>query len=315
MLFIEICLLLLLIFIAVTTLYRTHTSMRALRWQQFLGGEINHCCEGLGFIGCSVIYYKARSIAEIEQLLSNAYNRYEVIVVIDHTLQAELFAAIVKHYRMARVNHPQHTAHTLSEISLYRSTARNFRRLAILDYPAEDKYQAINDAISITSYDYIIPLCSPYVLLPHAIDSVVITLSDSSTRHTELLYNDTLAPCCVFQRDSLIMRGGLSHEAVQRIPRNLILKSDIALARKSFRRRSPLITWFMAVFIVATCTTIAFFISTYAAIACGLTFILLYRLSALMLRRWSAENCSTRAILYQIGNLIRIFRSIKFNIS
>ncbi len=315
MLFIEICFLLLLIFVAVNTLYRTHTSMQALRWHQFFGGEINHCCEGIGFIGCSVIYYKVSDISEIEQLLSCTYNRYEVIVIIDHTLQAELFATIVKHYRMARVNHPQHTAHALPEVSLYRSTARNFRRLAILDYPTENKYQAINDAISITSYDYIIPLCSPYVLLPHAIDSVVITLSDSSARHTELLYNDTLAPCYVFQRDSLIMRGGLSHEAVQRIPHNLILKSRVALARKSFRHRSPLITWLMAMFIVATCTAIAFFISTYAAIAYGLTFILLYCLSELMLRQWSEENCSARAVLYQIGNLIRFFRSIKFNIS
>jgi hypothetical protein len=310
----EICLLLLLIFITTTVLYRTYTSMRALRWQEFLQQEAA-CCEGVGVIGCSVIYYKVKSIAEIEHLLSSTHNRYEVIAIINRELQPELFTSIVKHYHMTQVNLPQHSTHTLPKAGLYRSAARNFRRLAILDYPTEKFYQALNDAIPITSYDYIIPLCSPHTLLPHAIESIVITLSDSSARHIELLYNHTLSPCYVFQRDSLIMRGGLSHDIVQRIPHNLILKSDTAFTYKSFTHKSHFTMWLMVLSIVIICSAIAFAISLQAAIACSLTLTLVICSASLLLRQWTGKKCSASAILYQIGNLTKFFRSIKFNIS
>lgn len=315
MYFIEICFLLLLIFVASTTLYRTYTSMQALRWQQLLLQEINWCSEGVGFIGCSIIYLEVKSIDEVERLLSCAYNRYEVVVIIDSSLHPELFSTIVKHYRMTRVNHPQHTAHSLLEASLYRSAVRSFRRLAILDCSTENKYKAINDAITITSYDYIIPLSSPYTLLPHAIESIVMTLSDSSARHIELLYNNTLAPCYIFQRDSLIMRGGLSQDIVQFIPRHLILKSDTAFAFKHFRHKSHFTTWLIAMFFVVVCVAAGFAVSLYAAIACGVTFALVACSASLTLRLWTEENCSARAIFYQISKLTPFFRSIKFNIS
>jgi hypothetical protein len=312
---IEICFLLLLLFIATTTLYRTYTSIQALRWQQFMLQEINYCCEGMGFIGCSILHLGVKNIDEIERLLSCEYNRYEVIIIINHALQPELFASIIKHYRMARVNLPQHTTHSLSETNLYRSTARNFRRLSILDCPTEDKYQAFNDAISITSYDYIIPLCSPFTLLPYAIESIVITLSDTSAQHIELLYNNTLSPCCVFKRDSLIMRGGLSHDIVRLIPHNLILKSNTAFTYKPFTHKSHFTMWLTTLFIVFICVATAFAISLQAALACGVTFALIACLARLILRLWTEENCSARAIFYHIGKLPLLFRSIKFNIS
>jgi hypothetical protein len=37
--------------------------------------------------------------------------------------------------------------------------------------------------------------------------------------------------------------------------------------------------------------------------------------ASLLLRQWTGKKCSASAILYQIGNLTKFFRSIKFNIS
>lgn len=302
---------------AATICHRIFTRRRAWRWHQLLSSELSGCCDSLGFAGCSIICYDLKSQAEIESLLMSSSTRYEVIILLDHTKQHELTETIIRDYRMMRVNSPQRLLHTSTGATLYRSAARNFRRLVVMDTVMEEPLRALNDAIAITSYDYIIPLRSPITLLPHAIGSILVTLSGSNARHIELLYNSTLAECFVFQRDSLILRGGLSHDIIKHIPRNHILHCDIALTLRRFPLKPlpRLVILLTALFPLALCGIVAHLISLQAGIACFCTIVLAIYSARLCLRQWCGENCSVRAILYQIRKLTQFFHSIKFNIS
>lgn len=317
MLFIEITFFIFLTAIAINICYRTYTWQQAWRWQQIIRSEIKDCCESIGFIGCSIICYNTRSIAEIQRLLSSTYSNYEVIALLNCSQEPELFASIVKHYRMTRVNFPQHSVKELRHTALYRSTSRNFRRLVVMDTSTQDSCKAINEAIAITSYDYIIPLRNSITLLPHAINNIVIMLSDSTSRHIELLYNDTIAECFVFQRDSLILRGGLSHNITELIPRNRILCCNIALACRVFPHKplSRIVTLLTLLVTLVLCGIVASTISLQVGIACGCTITLAICAARLTLGQWCGKNCSVMAILYQIRKLTQFFHPIKFNIS
>ena len=105
--------------LAALTIYAMRRSaliIGAERQQRLLSDGSIGCHTPLGDIGCSLICRRVESMAQVENLLSVTYERYEVIVMIDATLQPELFAALVARYRMVRVNSPdtgaRHLAHS-----------------------------------------------------------------------------------------------------------------------------------------------------------------------------------------------------------
>lgn len=293
--------------------YRTIRIMHIARWRQMIIDELKGGCDSIGFVGCSVIAHDITNIKDIELLLSSTYNRYEVIIMLNSIEHSETFRQIVKHYHLTRVNHTQ-TNNTIPHITnLYRSASRTYRRLVLIDYSSTDIYSVINSAIEFTSYDYIIPLLPNTSLLPNAIENIAITLSDTSIHDIELILNNTIAQCCVFQRDSLMAHGGLSSNIISKISRNSVVHSDIALA---YKRDTKCTSRFIAT-IIATISlcAIAYSLSTHAAIAFIVTVTLAVTASHFILQQWLVPHCSIMALLYQIRNLTTFFRPRKFNIS
>lgn len=311
----ELIFILLLAAAAIAIYYRSLLTMRAARWQQLTQEELMGSCESIGFIGCSIITHDIFTIKEIEPLLSSAYQRYELIVLLNGLQHRSELLQIIKHYHLTRVNHTLPHDNTSGVNSLYRSTCRTYRRLVVMDCSTTDIFSAINTAINFASYDYIIPLQPHTALLPHAIERIATTLSDSAHRDIELIYNDTLAPCCVFQRDGVISHEGITPNIIQRIPKKAILRSDTALTYRTDRQHFHLPTLFFCASILLLGIGVAYFISIPAALAYGLTWGLATIASIHVLRQWSAPDCSVGTILYQIRNLTIFFRQIKFNIS
>ena len=266
----------------------------------------------MGFIGCSIITHDTFRITDIEQLLSSEYSRCEVILLLNGSRQAEHISRIIKHYRLTRVNNPSPEEATLLISNLYRSTRREYRRLVLIDCDTTNPYAAINAAINFASFDYIIPLLPHTTLLPHAIDTIASTLSDRREENIELIYNNTIAPCFVFQRDGLLGNGGLSDDIVRRLPRRSILLSDNALTYQTSASSAShigLALLGLALF------ALALVISIHAIIIFGTTAALAVAAAHCTLQQWRVPNCSFKTLLYQIGKLLKFFRPIKFNIS
>ena len=85
-------------------------------------------------IGISVLCSGVTDAAQIENLLSPEYSRYEVIVVLDARRHAAEFAALTARYRMIRVEWVcSGELEVLGVRALGRSRRRCFRRLVLVD--------------------------------------------------------------------------------------------------------------------------------------------------------------------------------------
>ena len=208
--------LLLLAFLSVATLRQIILAERATRRQALLTDDVAGCCESVGFVGCSIICTGVSEMGQIRDLLSEEYDRYEVVVVLDSTLQSEAFREIVAHFRMIRVNDTQTGELPSASIAaLYRSRQRSFRRLILIDRRASTPYDDLDAALSVASYGYIFPIGHNTRLCPRAIESVVITLAEPANSGVEMLHS-VASGSCIFQREAIIRRGGFSPRMLRR---------------------------------------------------------------------------------------------------
>ena len=85
-------------------------------------------------IGISVLCSGVTDPAQLENLLSPEYSRYEVVVVLDSRRQAAEFGALVARYRMIRVEWTFAGELEVTGVrALGRSRKRCFRRLVLVD--------------------------------------------------------------------------------------------------------------------------------------------------------------------------------------
>ena len=108
-------------------------------------------------IGISVLCSGVTDAAQIENLLSPEYSRYEVIVVLDARRHAAEFAALTARYRMIRVEWVCSGELEVSGVrALGRSRRRCFRRLVLVDR-ARDSEAGDFDAAASVGPDYLLP--------------------------------------------------------------------------------------------------------------------------------------------------------------
>ena len=119
---------------------------------------------------------------------------------------------------MVEVNNPSRGVSGGVTGPLFRSGQRRYRRLALLNMDdVTDRYSALNQALDIASYNYIIPINSWHYLRPYAIESIAITLTDHSHREPQILLSLGDKPCYIFRRDGVIARGGFSVDLPRKI--------------------------------------------------------------------------------------------------
>lgn len=318
MILLEILLLLYLTSMSVVVITRTHRLIKAINLQRFISRSTNNCNTSIGFIGCSVICFRADSLKQIERLLTCDYYKYEVILSLNSTHQRELFNAIVKHYKLIKVNNscPEEIA-TSPILALYRSRKRCFRRLVIVDSTATNEYDALNVALNISSFDYIIPASYSSYLHPTAITTVAITLSETEHQPPELIYCDTATPCYIFQRNALIDYGGFSEDIIKRYPKAAIHHIYFSLMqRTSTTDLNDKLT--LSILLVIYCAALllcSLCLSPMLALCIIATTAIVISAARYIIYMGEEKNCSVKAMLYQISNLTTFFRSRKFTIS
>lgn len=118
-------------------------------------------------IGISVLCSGVTDAAQIENLLSPEYSRYEVIVVLDARRHAAEFAALTARYRMIRVEWVCSGELEVSGVrALGRSRRRCFRRLVLVDRAQDSEAGDFDAAASVATYDYLLPVRAGCFLLP-----------------------------------------------------------------------------------------------------------------------------------------------------
>lgn len=329
MLAIELCIVAALALIIVWAIRYSSQSLRSEREQELLSDPSIGCHTSIGGVGCSVVCYRVENLEQIERLLEVRYERYEVIVVIDSKSQAELFLALLARFHMVEVNNPSRGVSGGVTGQLFRSGQRRYRRLVMLDVnDSEDRYSALNQALSIASYNYIIPIGSVHYLHPHAIESIAITLTDHSYREPQILLSLGDKPCYIFRRDGVIARGGFSANLPRKIARREWLYTHqtylCAPTPKSPQRLSTawlllllcvvIFAWWQA---VQSDTRIGYLLQR-------LTLIIAAALSTATALRaianWQnavlgSAKCSARSMLCYFRRLIAIFSRRKFIIT
>ena len=107
-------------------------------------------------IGISVLCSGVTDAAQIENLLSPEYSRYEVIVVLDARRHAAEFAALTARYRMIRVEWVCSGELEVSGVrALGRSRRRCFRRLVLVDRARDSEAGDFDAAASVATLSLI----------------------------------------------------------------------------------------------------------------------------------------------------------------
>lgn len=310
----ELFFLCLITLVAALIVWRTVRFAATARHEEQICTMLNDSHFPTGFVGYSVLCCNVRELKQIECVLECEYQRYEVIISLNTSLDVPMLEQIIKRYKMVKVSHPMsHDAASYPITNLYRSRQRGYRRLVVLDSEATSPFDALNAALSVAAYDYIIPLWQPSSLRGIALQYMASLLSQREFRQMELIRCYGIYNCAIYQRAALFERDGFTASTTSRTPRNTTLSLNILALRpiEEQPRRWGTIA-ICATIIVTTSTIISLLLSPIAALAWLLTALLAFVAAKHTLAMGKIEKCSVGTILYLIRNLTRFFRSRKF---
>lgn len=196
-------------------------------------------CDMLDCIGISVLCSGVKETAQIENLLSPEYARYEVVLALDSRQSAAEFADIVARYRMIRVDYaPTDELPAAGVRGLYRSRKRCFRRLVLLDRQTDAPVKnprngsvmdaAVHDfnriadldaAAGAATYDFVVPISGKTCLMPGAIDRLVVELSEYPAGELALIRSYPGLSVRLLSRETVIEAGGFGWHPERKVAR------------------------------------------------------------------------------------------------
>lgn len=194
-------------------------------------------------IGISVLCSGVTDPAQLENLLSSEYSRYEVVVVLDSRRQAAEFGALVARYRMIRVEWTFAGELEVTGVrALGRSRKRCFRRLVLVDRVFDGAAGDLDAAAAVATYDYLLPVGRGQCLLPGTVERLVAELGSEPPGSLDLVRSHLGEPAALLSREALVAAGGFGMRPLRGIPRSrrrilwepLLAPSE---ARRSLPRR------------------------------------------------------------------------------
>lgn len=172
-------------------------------------------------IGISVLCSGVSDPAQIENLLSPEYSRYEVVVVLDGCRHVAEFAALVGRYRMIRVDWAYSGELEIEGVrSLGRSRKRHFRRLVLVDRVRGSAAGDFDAAAAAATYDYLLPVFAGQFLLPGTIERLVAELGEGPPGALGLVRSRLGEPAVLLSREAVVAAGGFGKHPLRTIPRS-----------------------------------------------------------------------------------------------
>ena len=195
-------------------------------------------------IGISVLCSGVTDAAQIENLLSPEYSRYEVIVVLDARRHAAEFAALTARYRMIRVEWVCSGELEVSGVrALGRSRRRCFRRLVLVDRARDSEAGDFDAAASVATYDYLLPVRAGCFLLPGSVERLVAELGEGRPGRLDLIRSPLGEPAALLSREAVVAAGGFGMRPLRGIPRcrrRMLWEPLLAAPRSGVRMPRPL---------------------------------------------------------------------------
>ncbi len=176
------------------------------------------------------------SHCRLENLLAVEYADYEVVATVDANDDYALFTHIVEHFGMVRVNRAAHAELSAVGVrALYRSSHRRFRRLILIDKLHTTLYDDFNAAACYASYDHLLPLADGCVLLPDAIERVVVAMAECEGGGRSVICSRVGKTVSLFPREMIVAMGGFDERSLERVPRRQRYYIDEPLVWSPYR--------------------------------------------------------------------------------
>lgn len=126
----------------------------------------------------SVVVSGAQSVGYISSLLRSESVAYQVVVVDDFARRETLLHSAIKYFGLFKVGYTSSGELPRDAVrGLYRSHRRLYDRLLLVDSPRSDHYKESEVGVVLSSYQYTLMLHSPRVLLPSAIDDLLLEIA------------------------------------------------------------------------------------------------------------------------------------------
>lgn len=239
-------------------------------------------------IGISLLCSGVTDPAQLENLLSPEYSRYEVVVVLDSRRQAAEFGALVARYRMIRVEWTFAGELEVTGVrALGRSRKRCFRRLVLVDRVFDGAAGDLDAAAAVATYDYLLPVGRGQCLLPGTVERLVAELGSEPPGSLDLVRSHLGEPAALLSREALVAAGGFGMRPLRGIPRSRRRTLWEPLLAPSEARRSLPRRWlFLPALLLAAAFGLSVAAGRWTAAAAVVTAALV----------WAAAACVSRAV-------------------
>lgn len=238
MTFVNILLLGVILSLAIIATIRAGRLAQAEHKHSMLAGSYRTAIDSYDGEGISLLC-GAGSGHHLEQLLAVEYPHYEVVMVIDANDDNALFRRIIDHFSMVRVNRTSsHEVPSVGIRALYRSCHRRFRRLILIDKLHTTQNDGFNAAACYCSYENLLPLPDGCMLLPDAIERLVVALAECEGEEKSVICSRSGATAILYSRDEIISAGGFTSESLNRIARSRRYYIDEPIFSESPHRRT-----------------------------------------------------------------------------
>lgn len=171
-------------------------------------------------IGISILCTGVDDPAQLENLLSSEYARYEVIAVLDSRRHPERFERLAARYRMIGVEPTRTDELPVTGIrGMSRSRRRCYRRLVLIDRAHDTPDGDLLAAAAAASFDYLLPVHRGQYLLDDAIVRLVAELGSYPRNGLRLVRSCLGVPLLLLHREAVVAAGGFGPRALRTIPR------------------------------------------------------------------------------------------------
>lgn len=186
--------------------------------------------------GISVLCRAVSDFSQVENLLSVEYMNYEVVLVLDSAADETMLTDILRRYDMVRVDSRLSYDLPVSGVrALFRSRRRCFRRLTVADKAAG--HDTLDMAVSIASYDYLLPLPAGCYLLPDAVERLAVEVGGADCDRTDIVVTRGSNPIALYSRAVIMRNKGFSPSLIRRTPRRRIRIVNEPLTIMPYARR------------------------------------------------------------------------------
>lgn len=194
--------------VAAAALYAVWRGRRTAGRLRILRAASSIRCGGVGHIGISVICSDVDNMAQIENLVGPEYDNYEVILCLDSMLSARRMRHIVSRYRLLKVAMPLHNDLPVVGLrAIYRSSHGSMRRITLIDKRFTSHEDALDAAVNIAVFDYVMAVGRDEYLYADAIDLLTAQIGGYRADEIDML-RCRHSGDCVVMRDLAVAHGG-----------------------------------------------------------------------------------------------------------